>query len=206
MPVPVGDSNNACFLYISTPCTLSNKKNDYFLQRADHLLHVLNLTSLITKSLKQIEAYLDIISFIGEVDSNTIDTVLRHCLVNVLRMSEMNICLVLTLIMFRSVSKVGLLRYPFGASFVTWTIPLRQETSGLVTSKTSGSGFLSAFGIGGHEGTPMTEPFPGTVNPLPIPPPKQPPKTELTTLSNGFKVASEDTWVRFRSDHQSVRS
>ena len=42
----------------------------------------------------------------------------------------------------------------------------------------------------------MTDPFPGTVEPHRIPPFKEPAKTQLTTLANGFRVASEDAWVR----------
>ena len=42
----------------------------------------------------------------------------------------------------------------------------------------------------------MTDPFPGTVEPHRIPPFKEPAKTQLTTLANGFRVASEDIWVR----------
>jgi hypothetical protein len=44
--------------------------------------------------------------------------------------------------------------------------------------------------------TPLSDPLPGVVIPEHIAPPKDAPKTEMTTLSNGLKVASENTSVR----------
>jgi processing peptidase subunit alpha len=43
--------------------------------------------------------------------------------------------------------------------------------------------------------TPLSDPLPGVVIPEHIAPPKDAPKTEMTTLSNGLKVASENTSV-----------
>eukprot|EP00210_Caulerpa_lentillifera_P007646 g7300.t1 len=95
--------------------------------------------------------------------------------------------------MLSSVSRIGFLRRSLYSSFATHSSPIQQEAStGLTT--TQSSGLLSILGIGGSNGIPMTESFPATVTPLPIPPPQQPPKTELTSLPNGFRVASEDIW------------
>jgi len=106
--------------------------------------------------------------------------------------------------MFRSVSRIGFLRRSLCSSFTSVSTPVLQESSGLVPNQ-SASGVLSFLGIGGQPGVPMTEPFPATVTPLPIPPPQQPPKTEFTSLPNGFRVASEDIWVT-RSDLASFQS
>lgn len=60
-------------------------------------------------------------------------------------------------------------------------------------------GFLSKLFGGGGKGrisTPLTEPLEGVNLPLAEPPLAQPPKTEVTTLGNGLKVASENTPVR----------
>ena len=43
--------------------------------------------------------------------------------------------------------------------------------------------------------TPLSDPLPGVALPEHIAPPAEAPKTQLTTLSNGLKVASENTPV-----------
>ena len=58
--------------------------------------------------------------------------------------------------------------------------------------------FSNLFGGGSSRvSTPLSDPLPGVAIPEHIAPPKDAPKTEMTTLSNGLKVASENTPVRF---------
>lgn len=70
-------------------------------------------------------------------------------------------------------------------------------------------GFLSNL-FGGRPSrslVPMTEPLPNVNNSFLDSPPSEAPKTELTTLGNGFKVATEATIVRMlhRSAQESHR-
>lgn len=51
------------------------------------------------------------------------------------------------------------------------------------------------FGSGSRVDVPLTDALPGVVIPDAVPPPAQAPATQLTKLSNGFTVASEDTPV-----------
>lgn len=76
------------------------------------------------------------------------------------------------------------------------TRPSLQHASPAVA--TGGSkGFLSSlFGGGDRVMVPLTDPLPGVVLPEYATPPAKAPKTDMTTLSNGFKVASENTLVR----------
>lgn len=65
---------------------------------------------------------------------------------------------------------------------------------------TSQKGFLSSlFGGSSRVTTPLTEALPGVALPSPAAVPSSAPKTELTTLSNGIKVASENTPVSDQS-------
>ncbi|CAD7695334.1 unnamed protein product [Ostreobium quekettii] len=58
----------------------------------------------------------------------------------------------------------------------------------------SSGGWLSGLLGGAGSGVPMTDVLPGWAEPARREPPAAPPKTELTTLPNGFRVASEDSW------------
>lgn len=81
--------------------------------------------------------------------------------------------------------------FSLAASFTT------SQTTRQEIAPRQGSGLLSVLGFseGSIGSTPMTDPFPGTIEPYRTPPPKEPAKTQLTSLANGFRVASEDTWV-----------
>ena len=62
---------------------------------------------------------------------------------------------------------------------------------------TQGKGFLaSLFGSGKRVDVPLTDALPGVVIPEAVAPPKDAPVTQLTKLSNGFTVATENTPVR----------
>ena len=75
------------------------------------------------------------------------------------------------------------------------TIVINQ--SDVVSSKVEykkNGGFLSnLLGSSTRLDVPLTDPLPGMVIPNHVPPPSSQPKTEMTTLANGFKVASENT-------------
>ncbi|KFM26109.1 putative mitochondrial-processing peptidase subunit alpha-1 [Auxenochlorella protothecoides] len=61
-------------------------------------------------------------------------------------------------------------------------------------AKTAEKGFLSGlFGGSNRVTTPLTDPLPGVQLPTPAPAPSSRPETHITTLSNGVKVASENT-------------
>ena len=63
---------------------------------------------------------------------------------------------------------------------------------------TQGKGFLaSLFGGGKRVDVPLTDALPGVVIPEAVAPPKDAPVTQLTKLSNGFTVATENTPVRW---------
>lgn len=72
-----------------------------------------------------------------------------------------------------------------------------QTTPQEVATTWGSSGILSTLGFTNASvgSVPMTDPFPGTVEPYLTPPPSAPSKIKLTTLSNDFRVASEDIWV-----------
>lgn len=55
--------------------------------------------------------------------------------------------------------------------------------------------FASIFGSTSRIDTPLTDPLPGLDLPEHVQPPKEAPKTQLTSLSNGLKIASENTPV-----------
>jgi hypothetical protein len=70
-----------------------------------------------------------------------------------------------------------------------------QAAPALATAPKS-KGFLSGlFGSDDRLAVSMSDPWPGLVLPEHAPPPKEAPKTQMTTLANGFKVASENTLV-----------
>ena len=73
----------------------------------------------------------------------------------------------------------------------------QSSGSPAVAQSSSGGGFLSSLFGGGHARlqVPLTDPLPGVENPYLQNAPKEVPPTELSTLSNGIKVASEDTLV-----------
>ena len=73
----------------------------------------------------------------------------------------------------------------------------QSSGSPAVAQSSSGGGFLSNLFGGGHARlqVPLTDPLPGVENPYLQNAPKEVPPTELSTLSNGIKVASEDTLV-----------
>ena len=54
--------------------------------------------------------------------------------------------------------------------------------------------------------TPLSDALPGVVIPEHIPPPKDAPSTDMTTLSNGVKVVSENTPVSRIPIHCPLRS
>ncbi|KAL6770558.1 MPPA1 [Auxenochlorella protothecoides x Auxenochlorella symbiontica] len=61
-------------------------------------------------------------------------------------------------------------------------------------AKTAEKGFLSGlFGGSNRVTTPLTDPLPGVQLPTPAPAPSSRPETHITILSNGVKVASENT-------------
>ena len=58
-------------------------------------------------------------------------------------------------------------------------------------------GFLASLFWGGSRVTvPLTDALPGVEIPEHGPPPAEAPKTDMTTLANGFRIASEATPVR----------
>ena len=70
-----------------------------------------------------------------------------------------------------------------------------QALPAVVTAPKKGL-FSNIFGGSSNRvTTPLSDPLPGVVIPEHIEPPKDAPKTELTTLSNGVKVATENTPV-----------
>lgn len=74
-----------------------------------------------------------------------------------------------------------------------------QVVPAAVSAGSLGNWLSSVFGGDGTPkgcGIPITEPLPGFVEPTPAYTPAEPPSTELTTLPNGFRVASENSWVR----------
>jgi hypothetical protein len=82
------------------------------------------------------------------------------------------------------------------------TIGRTFSTSGAVqqavpaVAQTKSKGFLaSIFGGGDRVMVPLSEPLPNIELPKHVDAPVQAPKTNITTLSNGFRVASEDTLV-----------
>lgn len=64
--------------------------------------------------------------------------------------------------------------------------------------------FASLFGGTSRVTTPLSDPLPGVVLPEHAAPPKDAPKTEMTTLSNGFKIASENTSVSNRKESMDI--
>lgn len=79
-----------------------------------------------------------------------------------------------------------LVRGARGASAAAPAVHAPQQSGGWLSSLLGGAG----------SGVPMTDAPPGWAEPARQAPPAAPPKTELTTLPNGFRVASEDSWVR----------
>ena len=79
------------------------------------------------------------------------------------------------------------------------TSSIAQQLPAVATAPESKGLLSSLFGSGASNRvtTPLTDPLPGVVLPEPIAPPVDAPKTELTTLANGLKVASENTVVGF---------
>lgn len=57
----------------------------------------------------------------------------------------------------------------------------------------------SLFGSGSRVDVPLTDALPGVVVPDAIPAPEAAPTTQLTKLSNGFTVATENTPVRWQA-------
>lgn len=72
-----------------------------------------------------------------------------------------------------------------------------QQAVPAVASSTQSKGWLSGlFGGSDRVTVPLTDPLPGIELPEHAAAPTTAPKTELTTLANGFKVATENTPVR----------
>lgn len=75
------------------------------------------------------------------------------------------------------------------------TSAIAEQLPAVATAPKKGL-FSNIFGSSSNRvTTPLSDPLPGVVIPEPIAPPRDAPKTELTTLSNGVKVASENTPV-----------
>lgn len=72
----------------------------------------------------------------------------------------------------------------------------RFATSAAVATKTSSGGLFSWL-TGEHSSSlpPLDKPLAGVVLPDPLPDYVEPSKTKITTLSNGFKIASETSPV-----------
>lgn len=64
-----------------------------------------------------------------------------------------------------------------------------------VAAASKKSFLASLFGSGSRVDVPLTDALPGVAIPDAVPPPAQAPGTQLTKLSNGFTVASENTPV-----------
>lgn len=78
-----------------------------------------------------------------------------------------------------------------------------QQAVPAVATAPKSKGFLaSLFGSSDRIKVPLTDPLPGVVLPEHVAPAKDAPKTEMTTLSNGLKVASENTPVGSASLYQ----
>jgi processing peptidase subunit alpha len=77
-----------------------------------------------------------------------------------------------------------------------------QQALPAVATEPKSKGWLSGlFGGGGSRiNVPLTDALPGLVLPEHQAPPTTAPKSELTTLSNGFMVSSENTPVGTQTD------
>lgn len=69
-----------------------------------------------------------------------------------------------------------------------------QAAAPAIAEKAQG-GLLSMFFGSQRLQVPMTEELPNYQIPPPVGPPSSQPETESTTLSNGLKIVSEDTYV-----------
>ncbi|GMH37030.1 hypothetical protein BSKO_04903 [Bryopsis sp. KO-2023] len=78
-----------------------------------------------------------------------------------------------------------------GNRAIATAIPAAQAVPAVSPTGSSGGFLSSIFGGSSRLAVPMTEPLPGVVEPPVVPVPSGPPKTEQTTLANGFRVASE---------------
>ena len=74
---------------------------------------------------------------------------------------------------------------------------LQQAAQAPAVAVASKKSFLaSLFGGSKRVDVPLTDALPGVEIPAAVPPPKEAPTTQLTKLSNGFTVATENTPVR----------
>lgn len=70
---------------------------------------------------------------------------------------------------------------------------LQQAALPAVATRPSKGLLASLFGGSKRLDVPLTDPLPGVEIPQPVAPPKDAPATQLTKLSNGFAVATQDT-------------
>jgi hypothetical protein len=76
------------------------------------------------------------------------------------------------------------------------TTAIAEQAVPAVAPVTKSKGlFASIFGSTSRIDIPLTDPLPDVVHPEHVEPPKVAPKTQLTALSNGLKIASENTPV-----------
>ena len=81
---------------------------------------------------------------------------------------------------------------------VSSSTALQQALPAVAAEPKSKGGFFSGlFGGGGDRvAVPLTDPLPGVQAPPHVGVPAAAPKTEMTTLANGFRIATENTPVR----------
>lgn len=82
-----------------------------------------------------------------------------------------------------------------GRCALSTSTSLQQAVPAVAAAPKSKGLLASLFGGSDRITTPLTDALPGVVLPEHVPAPKDAPKTEMTTLSNGFRVASENTPV-----------
>ena len=83
---------------------------------------------------------------------------------------------------------------PKAARAISTSAALQAAVPAVATSKRS---FLAQlFGSGSRVEVPLTDALPGVTIPEPVAAPLEAPTTQLTKLSNGFTVATENTPVR----------
>lgn len=78
---------------------------------------------------------------------------------------------------------------------LTTSSSAQQALPAVATAPKSKGLFAGLFGGTDRVKVPLTDALPGVELPAHIAPPGEAPKTEMTTLSNGIKVASENTPV-----------
>jgi len=84
---------------------------------------------------------------------------------------------------------------------LTTSASLQHALPAVAAAPKSKGLFASLFGGSDRIKTPLTDALPGVVLPEHVPASTDAPKTEMTTLSNGFKVATENTPVSYKISH-----